>query len=505
MSDARILIVEDEGIEALDLQRRLVTMGYPKPHLAFSGEEALASVAEQIPDLVLMDIMLGGELDGVATAERIHAVADVPIIYVTAYADEGTLGRARITAPYGYIVKPFRERELSIAIDMALYRYRMERRLKESERWLATTLRSIGDGVMATDRSGSIVVMNAAAERLTGWTAESVRHGRLEDVFKVDAPEPRPPWSRERPATPPGRLVSHPRLIARDGARIPIEHVISAIRDEDGTVTGEIVVFRDVTEREGAERALQAAYGELEDRVAIRTADLAQTNRHLEAEVGRRKRAEQWLSEKNVEISNRDLIKGRLLTSLGRLLGRALDKARTAPPGDAESCALLVDLLEFVRIEAGLVEVKAEPVDVAALIRVAADSFAAAARHKGLRLQAEVPERCMANTDGRLLGEILSRLTRSAIALTARGRVHLEADAAASAHPRIKVIATGELEDEQRGHLEALRHVAVLSLPATEGLELDLHLSQRLARLLAASLVVDSHYSGSSHSFILTL
>ncbi|MBI2934606.1 MAG: response regulator [Chloroflexi bacterium] len=136
MSDSKILIVEDEGIEALDIQHRLTSLGYPTPEIVFSGEDAIQKAEDTSPDLVLMDIMLNGKIDGINAAEQIHARYDIPVIYLTAYADEDTLRRAKITEPYGYIVKPFKDREVHITIDMALYRHRMEKKLKESEKAL---------------------------------------------------------------------------------------------------------------------------------------------------------------------------------------------------------------------------------------------------------------------------------------------------------------------------------------------------------------------------------
>lgn len=133
MADAKILIVEDEGIEALDIQQRLISLGYPSPDIVFSGEDAVTRAEATSPDMVLMDIMLRGEIDGVTAAEQIHARFDIPIIYVTAYADDDTLQRAKITEPYGYIVKPFKDKELRITIDMALYKHQTERKLRESE------------------------------------------------------------------------------------------------------------------------------------------------------------------------------------------------------------------------------------------------------------------------------------------------------------------------------------------------------------------------------------
>ena len=117
-----------------------------------------------------MDIMLKGDVDGITAADRIRELYGLPIVYLTAYADDNTLQRAKVTDAFGYILKPFEERELSITIEMALYKHRIEARLRESERWLATTLRSIGDAIIAADTTGAITFMNPIAERLTGWT-----------------------------------------------------------------------------------------------------------------------------------------------------------------------------------------------------------------------------------------------------------------------------------------------------------------------------------------------
>jgi CheY-like chemotaxis protein len=133
MPGSKILIVEDEGIEALDLQQRLTSQGYDAVDIASTGEEAIQKAKEFSPDLILMDIMLQGKIDGITAARQIRADLDIPIIYITAYADEKTLQRAKLTEPHGYIVKPFRERELIITINMALYKHIMEKKLETTK------------------------------------------------------------------------------------------------------------------------------------------------------------------------------------------------------------------------------------------------------------------------------------------------------------------------------------------------------------------------------------
>jgi PAS domain S-box-containing protein len=133
MMDFRILIVEDEAIVANDIRETLKSLGYTVVGTAKSGEIALEKVSETRPDLILMDIHLAGRMDGVDTAEKIHRKNDIPVIYLTAYADKGLLDRAKLTEPYGYIVKPYDERELQSVIEMARYKYTLDKKLKESE------------------------------------------------------------------------------------------------------------------------------------------------------------------------------------------------------------------------------------------------------------------------------------------------------------------------------------------------------------------------------------
>lgn len=130
MPDEKILIVEDEAIVAIEIQDKLKEIGYAVATIAHKGEEALQKVKESIPDLVLMDINLGEGIDGIETAKKIHSNFDIPVIYLTAYSDNETLQKAKITKPYGYITKPFNERELHIVIEIALYRHKTEKELK---------------------------------------------------------------------------------------------------------------------------------------------------------------------------------------------------------------------------------------------------------------------------------------------------------------------------------------------------------------------------------------
>ena len=143
----RIFVVEDESIVAMDIMSSLRVLGYEVVGNAARGEDAIPGVCDLKPDLVLMDIILQGEMDGVQAAEAIHARLDVPVIFLTACADDATLQRAKVTEPFGYLIKPFEEWELRGHIEIALYKHRMEKRLRESEERYSLATQGANDGL----------------------------------------------------------------------------------------------------------------------------------------------------------------------------------------------------------------------------------------------------------------------------------------------------------------------------------------------------------------------
>jgi len=140
MNSVKILVVENEQIVAEDIKFRLQRLGYAVSGTALSGQEAVKKAEEIYPDLVLMDIVLEGKMDGIEAASIISSRFNIPVVYLTAYADDKTLERAKITEPFGYILKPFEDRELHITIEMALYKHKLGNMLKESEERLRRTM-----------------------------------------------------------------------------------------------------------------------------------------------------------------------------------------------------------------------------------------------------------------------------------------------------------------------------------------------------------------------------
>ena len=269
----KILIVEDEQIAARDIKQNLSNLGYTVVGIAATGKKALQCTEETQPDLVLMDIVLKGKMDGIETAEQIRKLHDIPIVYLTAHADERTLNKAKITVPFGYILKPVDERELQSTIEMAVYRHEMEKRLKERESWFSTTLRSIGDGVVATDEKDCITFMNSMAEELTGWSQKDALGKSVNEVFHLISKNSKEAIDSEIKNTmhvmESRDLKNYTILLSGNSREIPIEHTVSPIKDDRGLTIGSVVVFRDITERLSAEntsRFTEEALRESEER-----------------------------------------------------------------------------------------------------------------------------------------------------------------------------------------------------------------------------------------------
>ncbi|MBL7031655.1 MAG: diguanylate cyclase [Nitrospira sp.] len=168
MAKKRIMVVEDESITAMNIERCLEDIGYTVTSIEISGEDAVKKAHEDGPDMVLMDIVLKGDIDGIETAKRIRSQFNIPIVYLTAHSDESMMKRINKTEPLGYIIKPFDEKELRVALDIAFYKFKMESKLKRSEEKYREVVEGTGDLVTSLDRERNIVYVNHVAEDIFG-------------------------------------------------------------------------------------------------------------------------------------------------------------------------------------------------------------------------------------------------------------------------------------------------------------------------------------------------
>ncbi len=254
----RILVVEDEMIVAHSICAGLERMNYIAVGPVGSAEDAVRVALEEKPDLILMDIHLGKQADGIEAANEILKEHIIPIVYVTAHADTHTIDRAKTTGPYGYIHKPFSENEIRSAIEMALYKHEKQLEVNRSERLLSTTLKNIGDAVIATDIDQVISYTNPVAGAFIGLDCEQLPGKKLQDVLRLVEEKDNKPiaWSGEVIMSRPDRwyLPDNCLLLGLSGEHIPVSGSLVGMYNEKGQPSGIVAVLHDERrERQHAE------------------------------------------------------------------------------------------------------------------------------------------------------------------------------------------------------------------------------------------------------------
>lgn len=263
----RVLVVEDEALIAEAIRERLSRLGADQVEVCDTGEAALGLVGENEFDVILLDIRLKGQLDGIDVARKIQAERRLPIVFLTAHSDEATLSRALDSEPYGYLLKPFSERELYVAIEIAISRFLLIHRLRESEGRYLATLASIGDAVLATDPNGNVTFINRVAEVLTGWRADGARGRHVDEVMTLRSessgePIPSPVLCAMEERTT--VFITEPTLlVTRNGMLIPVDDSAAPVLDDYGNILGGVIAFRDIRDRRLAEAALSEAREQL--------------------------------------------------------------------------------------------------------------------------------------------------------------------------------------------------------------------------------------------------
>lgn len=239
----RVLIVENEGLVGCDLAATLERLGYMVAGLCRTGEEVLKTVGDLRPDVVLMDVQLGGKIDGIETAKILKKRFPVAVVYLTACVDAETVARARETHPSGYLLKPYCESELSASLEMAVVRNREEQRRRRYEESFFHAFQSLEDGVIGADVAGRVLFVNPAAERVLGWSAAEASGRTLAEVYAIHNIEGEmmlvlPADDKEDAA--PRQLL----LTTRTRERVLIEDRVTSVHDELGSVVGLVILFR---------------------------------------------------------------------------------------------------------------------------------------------------------------------------------------------------------------------------------------------------------------------
>ncbi len=418
-----VLIVEDEYVLARNLKEELETVGYTVVGIADTGEAAINTAISQQPDIVLMDIRIRGERDGIHTAEQIWRQLRIPVIYVTGHSDQKTVERATLSLPFGYIVKPVRLPELSAAIQTALTR-------RQQEQFLETVLQGMGDGVTVADDQLHITYLNQAAQALTGWTLEAAKECLVTEVMPLldedsQCPIEHPLLTAQREETT-IYLTGKTLLVRQDGSTLPVADSAAALKNNEGAVTGSVMVFRDDTprrlleERDHARERAQLAEAQLAEQQQLnRLKDdfLASTSHELRTPLSNIKLAICLLE---TVLNQQGLLKAATATqaqSVNQYLAILQDQC-------SQELQLVNDLLELRSLEAKAYPLTLTTIHLQEFLPHTAESFHARATVQQQTLHVNIPAALAPILSDRpALTRIVSELLNNACKYTPVGGV----------------------------------------------------------------------------------
>lgn len=512
LSAAQILIVEDERVIARDVHACLENLGYSVVAIATTAAEAIEKAAEMRPDLILMDIRLKGDMDGIQAAEQIWNSFQIPFIYATGYSDKPTLERARATAPFGYILKPIEERELFVAIETALQRFRLETELKQREQWLTTILRGIGDGVIVVDTQMRVKFLNVVAEAVLGCLQVDVYDQPLSNIFQIVHEQTlEPVVNPVQIALEIGNIAFLPEqtMLITSSGMIPIADSAAPLRDEHGALTGAVLVFRDITEKRLAEEQKAAS---------IRF---------------------QQLQEQMVELQRLNLLKDDFLSTVSHELRTPLTNIRVAirmleitfnhrnslesevalPTRDPnryleilrdqcdQELHLINDLLDFQRLNADAYALDVETIVLSNWIAQVAEGFQGRFQDQQLHFQVDLsPDLPALVSDAISLNRILAELLSNACKYTPPGeRILIMAQALNAEWVQLQVCNSGvEITPDDLTHIfDPFYRVPHSDRWKQGGTGLGLSLVKKLIEVLGGT--IDAESRAGQTCFIVTI
>jgi PAS domain S-box-containing protein len=248
MSKIKILVVEDESIVAKDIQNTLIRLGYDVPATASNAVSAFQKLDDIRPNLVFLDIKLKGDIDGIQIAEKIKQNYDIPVIFLTSFVDKGTLDRAKVTEPYGYIVKPFNESDLQTTVEMALYKFEKDKETKYSKERYENALVNLDEAIIILDINYGITFLNPKAENLAGYGNETGAGKDLFSVIRIES-ETGELLTRQSMADKIAtdklcELKNANVTFLRDNSVLKSDLTCSPVRDEKDTLIGYAFVIR---------------------------------------------------------------------------------------------------------------------------------------------------------------------------------------------------------------------------------------------------------------------
>ena len=469
MSEKRILVVEDEGIIALDIRNTLKRLGYDVPAAVFSGEEAIKKAEQVKPDLILMDIVLKSKTDGIEAAKQIRSRFNIPVVYLTAHTDDEMTERAKTTEPFGYIVKPFKDRELKTVIEIALYKAKTENKLKALAKKLQHSnyelelskasfhniVEKYTDGVIIVDSKGIVRFVNSAAESLFGRKAEKIL-GKLfgfpvisEEVMEID-------------------------IIRKNGEQGIAEMRVMETEWQDKFAS--LISLRDITER----KQLENLKDEFISTVSHELRTPLTTIREAVSQV------------------------------LDGILGETTEKQKeflTICLEDIDRLKRIIDnLLNISKIEAQKIDLQKEWVNIVTLAKGVIASLGSQAKNKGLGVKTKFPDEAVEiYADRDRIIQVFTNLVSNAIKFTEKGYIEISV-VNKKEYVECSVTDTGKgiVERDIPKIFEKFHQVGRMNGPGEKGTGLGLSISKGIVELHKGKIWVESVLNkGSKFTFTL--
>ena len=431
-SKASILIVEDNNIVMLELKNRLEDMGYKVTDTASSGIEAVKKAKIHSPDLIMMDIRIKGEIDGIETAGRIRKDLDIPVLYLTAHSDEDTLRRAKFTEPYGFIIKPYEERELFSTIEMALYKHEMERKLKKSEERLKTLLKAIPDIMLRYKNDGTILDYHVHDREKLSPHTELVGE-KISDVLEKKLAEKILELSKKAVETNQVQIFEHESYVEMQTVHKEIR-ILNIRPEQQGNDSDEcIVILRDITDRKTAQTEMLKYLSEIKqskNTLEMKTLELSILNNKLNE------------SEEELRVLNASkdkffsVVAHDLRTPFCAILGLAeflssefenvseqelKNIAESLVKSSKSTLNLLENLLQWGGVKTKRIEFNPEPINLTSLIHRMLEQYKNNALSKNISLDFKKPSQIKVYADLNMVETVFRNLISDAIKFTYEG------------------------------------------------------------------------------------
>ncbi|MFP4460332.1 MAG: ATP-binding protein [Candidatus Zixiibacteriota bacterium] len=419
MGKSKILIVEDEKEIGLVIEYMLQVLEYAISDIVDNGKDAIEKAKEDSVDLVLMDIHLKGKMDGIEAAEIIKSKFDIPVIYITGFADSETLERSKTSFPFGYILKPVNERELHTTIEMGLYRHKLEKKLRmhnenlevliqrrtndleASNRRLRITLSSMSEGLISFDNDGNIILFNAMASVLTGFNSEEVVGRKMSEIIKfynehegfwLENPVDKVLGTGEIYYLPEDTMIQ-----SKEDNDIFVEGSAAPILDVDENIIGVVLIIRDVSEKREIERMKDDFISSISHELRTPLTSI----KGYAATILRDPKMPKKIQAKFLNIVNDEA-----------------DRLK----------ALVDDLLEFSRMESGRMRLVLDQIDIPAIVHEVIEAIMPNAQKKDIQLEENFePNFPLYIGDNRRIYSVIMNLVSNAVKFTlSDGKVNVD-------------------------------------------------------------------------------